>query len=283
VASVVDIELVIFDCDGVLVDSEVISNRVLAAMLTEQGVPTTLPQARSEYQGLLLADVLARAEAKRGRVFPADWLARYEAERAEAFRRELAPVSGAAETVEELRGAGLKVCVASQGKLAKTGLSLALTGLDRLFPERARFSARRSQRQAGARPAPARGGGDGSRVRRLRRSRGHALRRPGRSLGRDARYWLHGRQRRASTQQGRRRGAALAQRSAGLASGTIADLAGRGEASRRSRNSIARRRTASGLKRIARSRGRVRVESARRAKREDSRSNMCALEHRAAA
>jgi HAD superfamily hydrolase (TIGR01509 family) len=147
----VDVELVIFDCDGVLVDSEVISNRVLAAMLTEQGLPTTLPQARGEYQGLLLADVLARAEAKRGRAFPADWLARYEAKRAEAFRRELAPVTGAAEAVERLRAAGLKVCVASQGKLAKTRLSLALTGLAHLFPERARFSA---HGVANGKPAP---------------------------------------------------------------------------------------------------------------------------------
>jgi hypothetical protein len=46
---------------------EVISNRVLVAMLTEQGLPTALPQARREYQGLLLADVLARTEAKLGR------------------------------------------------------------------------------------------------------------------------------------------------------------------------------------------------------------------------
>jgi HAD superfamily hydrolase (TIGR01509 family) len=111
----------------------------------------TLAQARSEYQGLLLADVLARAEAKRGRAFPADWLARYEAERAEAFRRELAPVTGATEAVEQLRAAGLKVCVASQGKLAKTRLSLALTGLDHLFPERARFS---SHSVANGKPAP---------------------------------------------------------------------------------------------------------------------------------
>lgn len=116
-------ELVIFDCDGVLVDSEVISNRVLAAMLTEQGLPTTLPQARREYQGMLLADVLANAEAKLGRSLPADWLARYEAERSEAFRRELEPVVGVAETVERLRGAGLRVCVASQGKPEKTRLS----------------------------------------------------------------------------------------------------------------------------------------------------------------
>ena len=144
-------ELVIFDCDGVLVDSEVISNRVLAAMLTEQGLPTTLPQARREYQGLLLADVLANAEAKLGRSLPSDWLARYEVERSQAFRRELEPVAGVAKTVERLRGAGLRVCVASQGKLEKTRLSLALTGLDHLFPEHVRFSA---YSVANGKPAP---------------------------------------------------------------------------------------------------------------------------------
>jgi HAD superfamily hydrolase (TIGR01509 family) len=144
-------ELVIFDCDGVLVDSEVISNRVLAAMLTEQGLPTTLPQARREYQGLLLADVLANAEAKLGRSLPADWLARYEVERSEAFRCELQPVAGVAETVERLRGAGLRVCVASQGKLEKTRLSLALIGLDHLFPEHVWFSA---YSVANGKPAP---------------------------------------------------------------------------------------------------------------------------------
>jgi HAD superfamily hydrolase (TIGR01509 family) len=142
---------VIFDCDGVLVDSEVISNRVLAAMLTEQGLPTTLPQARREYQGLLLADVLARVEAKLGRSLPADWLARYEDERAESFRRELQPVAGAAEAVGRLYDAGLRVCVASQGKLEKTRLSLALTGLDHLFPEHVRFSA---YSVANGKPAP---------------------------------------------------------------------------------------------------------------------------------
>jgi HAD superfamily hydrolase (TIGR01509 family) len=132
---------VIFDCDGVLVDSEVISNRVLAAMLTEQGLPTTLPQARREYQGLLLADVLACAEAQLGRTLPADWLARYEDERADSFRRELQPVAGAAEAVDRLRDAGLRVCVASQGELTKTRLTLGLTGLRDLFPPGALFSA----------------------------------------------------------------------------------------------------------------------------------------------
>jgi HAD superfamily hydrolase (TIGR01509 family) len=136
-----DVELVIFDCDGVLVDSEAISNRVLAAMLTEQGLPTTTPQARSEYQGSLLSEIVSRAEEQLGRALPEGWLARYEAERDAAFRLELRPIDNARETVERIRGAGVPVCVASQGKLEKTRLSLTLTGLDRLFPERVRFSA----------------------------------------------------------------------------------------------------------------------------------------------
>jgi len=136
-----DLELVIFDCDGVLVDSEVISNRVLAEMLSAEGLSTTLAQARRAYQGLLLADVLSRAEDELGRALPGGWLARYERERAAAFKRELRAVAGADEAVRRITAAGIGVCVASQGKLSKTRLSLALTGLGYLFPESARFSA----------------------------------------------------------------------------------------------------------------------------------------------
>jgi HAD superfamily hydrolase (TIGR01509 family) len=146
-----DSQLVIFDCDGVLVDSEVISNRVLAEMLTAEGLPTTLAQARRDYQGLLLAEVLSRAQEKLGRTLPWDWLDRYETKRASAFRRELEPVAGAVEAVKHITAAGVAVCVASQGKLAKTRLSLKLTGLDHLFPETARFSA---HSVANGKPAP---------------------------------------------------------------------------------------------------------------------------------
>jgi HAD superfamily hydrolase (TIGR01509 family) len=138
---VCDLQLVIFDCDGVLVDSEVISNDVLARSLTEQGLPTTLAQARRDYQGLLLADIDSRAQTKLGRPLERDWLERYERDRTEAFRRELRPVPGAAETVKRIRAAGVRVCVASQGKLEKTRLSLKLTKLDPLFPDEVLFSA----------------------------------------------------------------------------------------------------------------------------------------------
>jgi beta-phosphoglucomutase-like phosphatase (HAD superfamily) len=59
-------ELVIFDCDGVLVDSEPISNAVLARLLGEQGLRVSVAEARRAYQGLTLAHVLASAEATLG-------------------------------------------------------------------------------------------------------------------------------------------------------------------------------------------------------------------------
>jgi HAD superfamily hydrolase (TIGR01509 family) len=133
--------LVIFDCDGVLVDSETISSAVLARTLTGHGLPTTLVDARRDYEGLLLRDIDARAAAKLGRSLPEDWIERFQAERAELFRRELEPVAGAGEAIEAVVAAGVPVCVASQGKIEKTRLSLALTGLDRFFSDDVLFSA----------------------------------------------------------------------------------------------------------------------------------------------
>lgn len=135
-----NLDLVIFDCDGVLVDSEVISNEVLAQALSRAGLATTLAQARREYQGLLLVDIVARAESNLGRALPAGWRERYERERDDGFRVALQPVDGADAAVAAVRGAGIAVCVASQGRLQKTRLTLGLTGLDGLFCASALFS-----------------------------------------------------------------------------------------------------------------------------------------------
>lgn len=139
-------DLVIFDCDGVLVDSEVISNQVLASELTAVGLATNLREARREYQGLLLREVLAKAESRLQRSLPDGWLAHYEQVRAEAFRESLRPVAGAAELVQGLRRVGISVCVASQGALSKTTLSLQLTGLSHFFASGALFSAGQVER-----------------------------------------------------------------------------------------------------------------------------------------
>ncbi len=135
-----DLELVIFDCDGVLVDSEVISNEMLARALTAEGLPTTLTQARREYQGLLLGEVVQRAQQSLGRELAGDWVKRFERDRAEAFYRELQSVPGAASTVQCVKDAGIPVCVASQGSLEKTRMTLGLTGLRSLFSTGALFS-----------------------------------------------------------------------------------------------------------------------------------------------
>jgi HAD superfamily hydrolase (TIGR01509 family) len=125
----------------VLVDSEAISNGVLAEMLAEQGWELTLADARARFQGLLLDDVRAVAEQHLARELPAGWLDEYVRRRAVRFDAELRPVPGAAALVQRVAAAGIAVCVASQGSLAKTSRSLALTGLDALFEQRARFSA----------------------------------------------------------------------------------------------------------------------------------------------
>lgn len=134
-------DLVIFDCDGVLVDSEPISNDVLAQMLSEQGLAMSMPEARATFQGMRLDGILAEAQRRLGRRLPGGWLPAYEQRRSAAFRQHLRPVAGAADAVRTILDAGIAVCVASQGKVEKTRLSLALTGLDRMFLEESLFSA----------------------------------------------------------------------------------------------------------------------------------------------
>jgi HAD superfamily hydrolase (TIGR01509 family) len=113
---------------------------VLARALTAEGLPTTLAEARRDYQGPLLVDIDSRAQAKLGRPLAKDWLERYERHRDEAFRQELRPVPGAAGAVQRISAVGVAVCVASQAKLEKTRLSLGLTGLRDLFHAQALFS-----------------------------------------------------------------------------------------------------------------------------------------------
>ncbi len=136
-----ELELVIFDCDGVLVDSERISNGLLAAMLSVEGLATTLEESRRDYQGLQLAEVLEAAQTQLGGELPAGFMERFQRDRAVLFEQQLKAVPGAAGAVTRVRAAGIGVCVASQGGLAKIRVSLGLTGLDGLFDPAALFSA----------------------------------------------------------------------------------------------------------------------------------------------
>jgi HAD superfamily hydrolase (TIGR01509 family) len=134
-------DLVIFDCDGVLVDSEPISNTVLARSLTAAGLPTTPSEALRTYKGRIMSDVVDVAESQLGSSLPRGFVERFESDRLEEFRRSLGPIPGAAAAVRAVSGAGVKVCVASQGKPEKTELTLGITGLRELFGADALFSA----------------------------------------------------------------------------------------------------------------------------------------------
>jgi HAD superfamily hydrolase (TIGR01509 family) len=143
--------LVIFDCDGVLVDSEGISNAVLAQALRGLGLTISAEEAHDRYRGMFLSEIRADAERRLGAPFPPDFLQTFEREREEAFRASLRPVPGAASAVREVRAMGFDVCVASQGRLSKTELTLSLTGLRDLFGPDALFSAHSVAR---GKPAP---------------------------------------------------------------------------------------------------------------------------------
>lgn len=92
--------LLIFDFDGVVADTEIVSNTVLAEALTEIGLPTTLEDALCTYLGHHWKDCAARIEAAMGAPLPADFNQRREARIFERLRAELAPVEGVEEFLE---------------------------------------------------------------------------------------------------------------------------------------------------------------------------------------
>ena len=138
----VPIELVIFDCDGVLVDSERLANAVLADLLTEAGLPTTAEESITTYMGLSMASCVALAEQKLGGPVPADLLDRYHRRVFEAFDRELEAVPGVADVVRQLRW---PACVASSGEHERMRRTLGRTGLHADFEGRI-FSASEVER-----------------------------------------------------------------------------------------------------------------------------------------
>ncbi len=133
-------ELVIFDCDGVLVDSEGLGNRALAETLTAIGLPTTPEEALEACKGRILADVVKIMEERNGGPLPADWIPEFEALRALYFKEELEEIPGARELVEAVKAADIDVAVGTQGKPEKVALTLGLTGLIDLFDGDAIFT-----------------------------------------------------------------------------------------------------------------------------------------------
>lgn len=123
-------KLIIFDCDGVLVDSEPLSNRTIAGQMRDLGIPMTEEQAISLFAGGSLKNVANYVKEITGKEAPEDFLAVYRERSYALFRKELQPVPGIKDILERLQN---KKCVASNGPIPKMELNLNITGLMPFF------------------------------------------------------------------------------------------------------------------------------------------------------
>lgn len=124
--------LVIFDCDGVLVDSEPLSLRVLVEAISEAGLMMSIEQAQARFLGKSLASTCADLAGDYGIDLQHTHLERMRARLYDAFRRELVAIPGTAEALDRL---SVPCCVASSSQPERIRLSLEVTGLlERLEP-----------------------------------------------------------------------------------------------------------------------------------------------------
>ena len=121
---------IIFDCDGTLVDSEDITNRIIAEMASELGITMTGDEATAPFGGKPLNAVLYKMRELSGKEIPDDWLPRLIKKVSESWKTELNPVHGVRELLESLE---IPICVASNGESIHIHQSLEMTGLRDFF------------------------------------------------------------------------------------------------------------------------------------------------------
>ncbi|EDY16405.1 HAD-superfamily hydrolase, subfamily IA, variant 3 [Chthoniobacter flavus Ellin428] len=126
--------LVIFDNDGVLVDSEELSTQMLVDAAREYGpLAMELSEAMRLFRGRKMAECVAVLSERLGHPLPEDFTPNFRARQAEAFRHRLKPIPGIHEVLWEIR---MPVCVASNGPREKIALALSVTGLLPFFEGR---------------------------------------------------------------------------------------------------------------------------------------------------
>jgi HAD superfamily hydrolase (TIGR01509 family) len=126
-------DLVIFDCDGVVVDSERIVQDVFGKFIRSFGVRLTEAEMNERFSGLRLSECLAVVEQLTGRPVPDGALDAYIADRDRVLREQIEPIDGIRAVLEELT---IPYCIASSGNHDKMRITLGTTGLLPLFEGR---------------------------------------------------------------------------------------------------------------------------------------------------
>lgn len=133
-------ELVIFDCDGVLVDSELIAHEVLREKLAAIGIDMSLEETMRLFMGNVAADSIAIIEHRLGGPLPEGFFEAFRGELYEAFRqRPVHAVAGVTQVLDALEALDTRTCVVSNGPFEKMRTTLGVTGLLPRF-EHAMFS-----------------------------------------------------------------------------------------------------------------------------------------------
>ncbi len=132
-------QLVIFDCDGILVDTENLGNRRLAEWLTEAGFPVTFEYCRRNFSGRSMASIYEEVSAS-GVDLGADFVERWNLGLPDLFAQGLEDIPYVRQVIEAIGAAGIAYCVATSARLSKMQLTLGMTGLLPYF-EHAMFSA----------------------------------------------------------------------------------------------------------------------------------------------
>lgn len=142
--------LIIFDCDGVLIDSEIVAARLEAEAATDLGLPITAETICRRFAGTTTREVWQTLERELGRPLPEGFFEAHLDHVRDVFSRELEPIRGARAAVERVAAAAIPYCVASSTRLPSLLTNLATSGLADLFDGRV-HSASQVKR---AKPAP---------------------------------------------------------------------------------------------------------------------------------
>ncbi len=129
------IDLVIFDCDGVLVDSEPLANEELRKALAEEGLDMSFDAVVETFVGLSMNKVVTIAQDRLGHDLPDDFLDQLQIKTFAAFEQDLKPVAGIRDILTQLQDMPQKICVASSGSFEKMDMTLGLTNFKGFFQD----------------------------------------------------------------------------------------------------------------------------------------------------